>query len=75
MVVLALGRADDPAAIVPVLESLLDDPEVSGHATEALAMTRHPAAASGLRRMLNDKRGWVRLEAQKGLARLGQPGT
>jgi HEAT repeat protein len=69
MVVLGLGKSRRPEAI-NVLLSLLADKDVSGYATSALAKLALPEAASGLERMLGDKRAWVRKDAKRGLAKM-----
>ncbi len=73
MLVHALRRSKRPEA-VPLLLSLLNDPDVNGQATLALARIADPAAADGLRSMLDDRTPWVRNEAQKGLAKIAKAG-
>lgn len=70
MVVLGLGRSKKPEAGAVLIE-FLDDPVVSGHAVKALRKLKIPAARTGLERMLDDDRAWVRKEAQRALAALG----
>jgi len=69
MVVLGLGRSKRAAA-VDVLLSLVDDPDVDGHAVSALGKLKAPAARAALEAKLDDRRAWVRSEARKALARL-----
>ncbi len=70
MVTLGLGRSRKPEAVSVAIE-LLDDPVVSGHAVKALRKLKDPRARSGLERMLDDDRAWVRREARRALAALG----
>jgi HEAT repeat protein len=60
--------------VVDLLLGLLDDPEVSGYATEALSRMRDPKARPGLERMVGDKEAWVRKYAARGLERLDKLG-
>lgn len=69
MLALGLGRSKKPEACIVAIE-LLGDPEVSGHAVKALRKLKDPRARSGLERMLDDDRAWVRKEAQRALAAL-----
>lgn len=69
MVVLGLGKSNRPE-VVDVLNRLLDDPVVNGHAVTALGKLRDPRARPGLESMTADKRTWVRKAAEKALARL-----
>ena len=69
MLVLALGKSKRPEA-VEVLLGVLDDYGVSGHATEALAKLKSEQARTGLTRMLDDDREWVREQARQGLTGL-----
>jgi HEAT repeat protein len=66
MVVLALGRSRNPEA-VRVLLSLVDEPDVDGHAIQALAKLKAPAARAALVSKLDDPRAWVRSQARRGL--------
>lgn len=70
MVVLALGRAQDPRA-VEVLAGLIDDHDVVGHAVMALGNLRASEAREALQRCLENPRPWVRKEARKALSRIG----
>lgn len=70
MLVLGLGKSKRREA-VDVLVGLLDDPDVDGHAVKALGKLRAPASRSALLGKVNDKRAWVRKEAQRALAALG----
>jgi hypothetical protein len=70
MIVLGLGRSKRKVEAVGLLLGLLDDPDVSGHATAALRKLKVEAARPGLERMLGDDRTWVRKEARLGLATL-----
>lgn len=67
-------RRSKRAETVPVLLELLDDRQVSGHATEALVALRDPRALPGLERMTQDDRAWVRKKARQGIARLATAG-
>ena len=71
MLVLGLARSKRREA-GEVLIDLLDDPDVNGHAVKALRKLKDPRAREGLERMLDDDRSWVRKEAQRTLAVLGQ---
>lgn len=70
MVVLSFGRSKRLEA-AGVLLSLVDDPDVDGHAVKALGKLRAPSARSALEGKLNDRRAWVRGEARRALAKLG----
>lgn len=69
MIVLGLGKSKRPEA-VDVLLSLVDDPDVDGHAIKALGKLKPSAARAALEAKLDDKRAWVRGEARKALAKL-----
>lgn len=69
MVVLGFGKSKRHEA-VPLLVSLLDDQDISGHATSALARLAPAEATQRLEKMLDDDRAWVRKEAQRGLAKI-----
>jgi HEAT repeat protein len=69
MIVLGLGKSKRPE-VVEVLLSLVDDPDVDGHAVKALGKLKAPAARAVLERKLDDDRAWVRGEARKALAKL-----
>ncbi|MCL2483660.1 MAG: HEAT repeat domain-containing protein [Propionibacteriaceae bacterium] len=74
MVVLGLGKSKRPEA-VGVLLSLVDDPDVDGHAIKALCKLRAPLARAAFEAKLSDQRTWVRAEARKGLSRLASRTT
>jgi hypothetical protein len=67
MVVVALGRLEPSPDLVSLLRRLTEDPEVAGHAAMALGSLGTREADEELRRLLSDKRGWVRAEAQRAL--------
>lgn len=69
MVVLGLAKSKRPEA-GDVLIDLLDDPDVNGHATDALRKLRVPRAREGLERMTTDSRAWVRRSAKDALKKL-----
>jgi len=69
MVVAALGRSRRPEA-VDVLIGLLDDPDVSGHAVQALARQNDARARKPLQGMLSDDRAWVRKAARRAVEKL-----
>jgi HEAT repeat protein len=70
MVTVALGNMRDPRA-VPVLQRLLADEEVAGHALIALGNLRAKEAQADIEPFLDHPTPWVRSEAQKALAKLG----
>lgn len=74
MVVYGMRKSKRPEA-VEVLLGLLNDREVSGHATEALVALQDPRARPGLEQMTHDDREWVRDKARAGLARLEGAGA
>ena len=67
MLVLRLGRAKDDASLDALVE-LVHDPDVDGHAVDALARRRSARAADALRAKVDDPRAWVRRAARRGLA-------
>jgi hypothetical protein len=69
MIVEGMGRSKLPAA-VDVLISVLDDPEVEGHALSALRRLRTERARPYFDERLNHEIEWIRKEARVGLARL-----
>lgn len=71
MLVLALARMKDPR-VVGVLTELLDDDEVVGHAVMALGRLKATEAWPAIERCLEHPQGWVREEARKALAHLGE---
>ncbi len=75
MIVLGMARSKHPG-VGGVLVGLLSDPDVNGHAVTALRKLLRkvhiPTARPGLERMIGDKRAWVRKEAQRALAEMGE---
>lgn len=71
MAVLALARVKDERA-VDVLVRLLDDEDVAGHAIIALGRLKARAAVPAIARRLDDPHPWVRKEAKKALAKIGE---
>lgn len=69
MLPLALARMKNPDA-TPTLVALLSDPDVSGHAVEALARRGDPVGIRALEPFSEDKRAWVRRKARQALQRL-----
>lgn len=69
MIVLGLGKSKRPEA-AEVLLNLVDDPDVDGHAIQALGKLKVQRARVAFERKTNDKRAWVRNEAKRALARL-----
>lgn len=65
MIVQELWRWKD-ARVMQTLLSLLDDDDVNGHATIALAKLQDQGAREGLASMTSDHRTWVRNAAKKG---------
>jgi HEAT repeat protein len=53
------------------LMSLLEDPQVKGHAVEALGQLKAREAAPLIGKVLTDPRPWIRREAAKALKRMG----
>lgn len=45
---------------VDILVFLIDDPDVNGHAVEAVGKVKAPAARTALQAKLDDKPAWVR---------------
>jgi len=70
MVVVALGKMRD-ARSVDVLIELLDDDEVAGHALMALRKLKAARARPHVERFLHHPKTWVRAEAKKALAKMG----
>lgn len=70
MVVLGFGKSKVPDKATAFLLTLLDDPDVDGHAVSALAKLAQPAARGALQRATSHPKTWVRKEAKKGLAKL-----
>jgi len=62
------GRRDDA---VTLLLDLVEDPDVGGHATQALAKLADPRSREALTRMTRDERSWVRRKAEAGLKKIG----
>lgn len=76
MVVLWLGATKKhKSEAVDILIDLLDDPDVNGHATEALAKLKAPHSRDALAAMTDDDRAWVRKTAKRAVARLDTGGT
>lgn len=69
MLALALARMTDPDA-TSTLVALLSDPDVSGHAVDALARRGDAAGIRFLKPFTEDKRAWVRETARHALAKL-----
>lgn len=70
MLALALGNMQDPR-VVAVLMGLLADEQVVGHAVIALGKLRAHAARSRLEELTRHPTAWVRKEAKKALANIG----
>lgn len=70
MVVVALGNMSKERAL-PVLLQLLRDDQVAGHAVMGLGRLADPAAASDIEPFLEHPKPWIRTEAKKALARMG----
>jgi hypothetical protein len=62
----AMKREDATGALL----GLLDDPDVAGHAIDALAKRGDPAARDAFTAFADDQRAWVRRAAQRGLKKL-----
>ena len=71
MLVLALGKMKNPAAI-ELLIRLLSDDEIAGHAVCALATLAPPSAAPDLKKFTRDPRPWVSKAAIQALSRIGK---
>jgi HEAT repeat protein len=71
MVVLALARTTDPRAI-DALTELLEDDDVAGHAVMALGRLKAHEARAAVARMVDHPKPWIRREARKALARIGE---
>ena len=73
MLVLGLARPRD-SRVIGVLVTLLEDPEVAGHAAMALGRLRAQPARQALERLqAGTQELWIRHEAEKALHRLGPP--
>jgi HEAT repeat protein len=70
MLVLRLPRLDPHKAVAVLIELLADD-EVAGHAVTALPKLKAYEARKAIERLLNHGQPWVRKEAAKALAALG----
>lgn len=71
MLAIALGRMKGERA-VEVLVTLLDDPQVAGHAIMALGKLRAKRARPRVEGFLNHEKTWIRREAKKALARISR---
>jgi HEAT repeats len=71
MLALALGDMQDPRAVV-VLMGLLEDEQVVGHAIMALGKLKAHAARARLKELTGHPTEWVRKEAKKALAGVGE---
>lgn len=71
MLALALRKSKRPEA-VSLLISLVSDPDVDGHAVDALGKFKDPASREALLTKVNDKRTWVRKSAIRTLAKIDQ---
>lgn len=69
MLALALGKSKKDAAIDALLK-LARDPDVDGHAIEALSKRVNPRAHDIFEEKLADRRAWVRNKAKLGLKKL-----
>ncbi len=69
MVVLGMKKSKRPE-VGKILVGLLDDPEVNGHAVDALVKLKVPEARPGLERLTTDERAWVRKAAVRALSKL-----
>lgn len=69
MLAIALARTQDPRA-PRILQEMLDDEGVTGHAITALGRLGATEARPKIERFLQDDRAWVRQEAKKTLERL-----
>lgn len=67
----ALGRTGDPVAFGPLVEALAD-PEVAGHAAQALGLLGDPAARPHLEPLRSSSTPWVRNAATQAFERLGR---
>ncbi len=71
MLVLALGKLKNPAAL-ELLIRLLSDDEIAGHAVSALAILAPPSAAPDLKKFTRDPRPWVSRAAIQALSRISK---
>ncbi len=69
MLAIALGRLSDPRGSA-VLQEMLEDEQVAGHAIMALGRLGAREARAQIEKFLDDKRSWVRREAKKALERI-----
>lgn len=70
MVVLGFGKSKLREEATEFLLTLVDDPDVAGHAITALAKLAQPAAREALQQATSDSMAWIRKVAKKGLERL-----
>jgi HEAT repeat protein len=68
MIVLELGRVKTPEAIEALI-TLLDDPDVDGHAVKALSSRGVTAPPQVFQEKLSDRRAWVRAAARRAIDR------
>jgi len=68
MIVLELGSVKTPEAIEALI-TLLDDPDVDGHAVKALSSRGVTAPPQVFQEKLSDRRAWVRAAARRAIDR------
>jgi HEAT repeat protein len=74
MIVIALGRLKERRA-VPLLVDLLKDPDVQGHALNALKLLNPVEARPAIEPFLTHKNKWFRREAKAAIAKFDRAGA
>ena len=72
MLVLGFGKSKRKNEAVELLEGLVADDDVSGHAIAALAKLAHPSARPVLDAATSHPKAWVRKAAKRGLHKLSK---
>lgn len=70
MLVLGFGKSREKQRATEVLLTLVDDPDVDGHAVSALAKLGQPASRDALVAASSHSKAWIRKAAVRGLKKL-----
>lgn len=70
MLVLGFGKSKLRQKATDFLLTLIEDPDVSGHAVSALAKLAQPQACEALQKATNHPKAWIRKAAMRGIARI-----